>query len=289
MKILNGEVYVDQAVASILNQSFQDFEFIIVDDGSTDGTWEALGKFAEKDNRIILLKNPENLGLPRSANLSLEQVRGQYIAIQDADDWSYPQRLEKQVQYMDAHVECVAVGSQMLVVNHNGTPLRLYKVPLNYSEIDHLHMNGFGGMLAHPAMVARTSVVREIGGYGEEFPLSDDYDLLLRLAEKGRLENLPDILVRYTQHSSNITGSKEALWRSYKKSALDNAWERRGMGTPHFNQLPNPSIRRNEGSRFVSLMSYGLKNILTDPRSLDGWPVIRGAISRLRKKSGGKL
>lgn len=284
MKVLNGESLVARSIECIRNQSFENFEFIIVDDGSTDGTWAILENMAAEDDRIILLRNDKNEGLPRSGNRALEMASGQFLALQDADDWSYPQRLEKQVMFLEEHEDHVAVGSQMLVMNDVGLPIRLWKVPLHHEEIDHLHLNGFGGMLPHPAMMVRTAVLKEIGGYREEYPVADDYDLLLRLAEMGRICNLRDVLVRYTQHSGNITGSKLDRWAFYKQAVLRDAWKRRDLGDPGFSTLPNPAIKRSEGYRALSLLGYGLKNIFRNPRSLEGWNAAKGAALRLARK-----
>ena len=284
MKVLNGESLVATSVESIQNQSFENFEFIIVDDGSTDGTLPILEKLAAEDDRITLWKNDRNEGLPRAGNRAMELASGQFLALQDADDWSYPRRLEKQVKYLEEHEDCVAVGSQMLVVNEAGLPIRLWKVPLRHEEIDHLHLNGFGGMLPHPAMMARTAVLKEIGGYREDYPVADDYDFLLRLAEVGKLHNLTDVLVRYTRHSNNITGSREELWKFHKMKAVRDAWERRELGVPDFVQLPNPAMKRSEGSRSLSLLGYGLENILKNPGAPEGWNAARGAVLRLVRK-----
>ncbi len=287
-KVLNGERFIQSSVQSILDQTFGDFEFIILDDGSTDDTWAILGNLADQDRRIVLHRNVENMGLPATGNIALKFASAEFLAIQDADDWSYPQRLEKQVRYLEAHPECVAVGSRMLMVNSDDWPIRLWNVPLTHEEIDLYHMNGFGGMLAHPALLARTRSILEIGGYREDYPVSDDYDFLLRLAEVGELHNLTDVLVRYTRHSTNITGSREDLWKFHKMRAVRDAWERRGLGVPDFAQLPNPAMKRSEGSRVLSLLRYGLENIFRHPGSPEGWAAARGAALRLvRKRKAG--
>lgn len=284
MKVYNGARFIEYSVNSILKQTFRNFEFIIVDDGSTDETWSLLEGLAGKDQRIILLRNKENEGLPRAANRALQLVSGQFVACQDADDWSYPERLEKQIGYLKKHGECVAVGSRMLMVNPNGLPIRLCRYPLNHEDIDFRHINGFGLQLPHPALMVRNDTLRLIEGYREEFPVADDYDLLLRLAEVGKVENLHDVLVRYTKHEKNISRLKKDMWSRLHHEALFQAWERRGMGTPPFKTIPNPSLKFRDGSRMVSLFIYGLKNVLQKPRSPEGWSAFKGAAARLVKK-----
>lgn len=287
MKAYNAARYVENSVNSVLKQTFGNFELIIVDDGSTDDTWTILGKLAEQDRRIILHRNLKNMGLPGTGNLALKLVSAEFLAIQDADDWSYPERLEKQHRYLKQHAECVAVGSQMLMVNPDGLPIRLWRVPLSHEEIDFRHINGFGLQLPHPAMMVRTDTMRLVGGYREEFPMSDDYDLLLRLAEEGKVENLPDVLVRYTRHEKSTTRlMKKETWSQYKHEALLQAWERRGLGAPAFKTIPNPSLRFRDGSRMVSLFIYGLKNVLRKPGSREGWSALKGSAARLIRKRG---
>ncbi|MDT8284421.1 MAG: glycosyltransferase [Thermovirgaceae bacterium] len=281
MTVYNGAPYVARSIGSVLEQTYPNFEFIIVDDGSKDETWEILTSLAERDKRISLLRNEENLGIPKSANRGLAIVKGRFLARQDADDWSYPARLEKQLDYLRAHKDCVALGTRMLVVDGADRPIRLYDVRTTHEEIDAFHMNGFGGMLAHPSMVARTKIVRETGGYREEFPLAEDYDLFLRLAEVGRLHNLPDVLVRYNMHSGNISRTKKELMKFHKNAALKDAWERRGLCFPGFDRFPDSRMKRSKGSRALALIRFGTKNVLRHPGSLEGWSALKAGFLRL--------
>lgn len=284
MPVFNGAEFVGRAADSILRQTLRNLELIIIDDGSTDNTWTVLEKLAERDRRVHICRNKSNVGMPRTSNRALSLSKGQFIARQDADDWSYPERLEKQLCYMKGNDECVALGSQMLVVNSDWLPTRLTKFPLSHEEIEFRHINGFGMQLPHPTMVVRAEAMRLIGGYREEFLLSDDYDLILRLAEIGKVRNLTDVLVRYMKHENSITILRKEDWSMYKHRALLQAWDRRGMGTPPFNTIPNPSLRFREGSRTVSLFIYGLKNVLRNPGSHEGRSALKGSAARLIRK-----
>lgn len=281
MPVYNGAEYVERAADSILRQTLKNLELIIIDDGSTDDTWTVLEKLAERDKRVHLFRNNNNVGIPGTSNRALSLAKGRFIARQDADDWSYPERLERQLNYLKKHKDCVALGSQLLVVNSDWLPMRLTKFPLSHEDIDYRNINGFTLQLPHPSMVARAEAMRLIGGYREEFLLSDDYDLILRLAEVGKVRNLTDVLVRYMKHENSITVLRKEDWSMYKHEALLQAWERRGMGTPPFNTIPNSSLRFREGSRMVSLFIYGLKNLLRNPNSPEGWSALKGSAVRL--------
>jgi hypothetical protein len=150
-------------------------------------------------------------------------------------------------------------------------------------------MNGFGGSLPHPSLMVRTDEIKELGGYREEFPVAEDVDLLLRLAEVGRLANLPDVLVRYRDHGHNVTTLQQERSKASVRLAVDQAWDRRGLGTPPFETVPNPQMKFREGSRAVTLMTYGLKNILKAPSSPEGWSALKGAMLRLVKKRRGSI
>ncbi len=120
MAVHNGEKYLRQAVESILAQTFMDFEFIIVNDGSNDSTDSILGEFASRDKRIIIVQNGKNIGLTRSLNRGLELAHGQLIARMDVDDISFPQRLEAQVDFMESHPEIGILGTAACVIDADG-------------------------------------------------------------------------------------------------------------------------------------------------------------------------
>jgi len=285
LKVYNAARFIESSVHSILNQTFKNFELITIDDGSTDESWAILRDLANKDQRIKLHRNMKNMGLPKTGNLALKLASAEFIAIQDADDWSYPDRLDRQVRFLEKNPECVALGSQMMMVNSDGLPIRLWKVPLSHADIDFRHINGFGLQLPHPTLMTRADTMRLVEGYREEFPFSDDFDLLLRLAEVGKVENLPDVLVRHTKHGENISRLKKDMWYRYKHKATFQAWDRRGIGTPAFKTIPNPSLRfREGGSRMVGLFIYGLKNVLRKPGSPEGWLAFKGSTARLVRK-----
>lgn len=288
MPVYNGAEFVGRAVDSILRQTLENLELIIIDDGSTDETWKVLKELAERDRRVRIFRNEINVGIPGTSNRALSLARGKFIARQDADDWSYPERLEKQVRYMEKHEDIVAVGTFMLLVEQSGLPIRLWRVPLIHEEIDLRHINGFSLQLPHGTMVARTEAMTRIGGYKEDHLFGSDYEMMLRLTEVGRVANLPEVLYRYILHKENTTDLYRDNYAPNKKVALREAWKRRGLGELPFQVVPNPAMKFREGSRMVSLFVYGLKNVLRKPDSREGWSALKGSAARLVRKWGNR-
>ena len=124
MSVYNGTPYLRECIESILNQTCKDFEFIIIDDGSSDNTWKILTEYANQNQQIKLFKNEENIGLTKSLNKGLKLAGGEYIARQDADDVSLPDRFELQTRFLDAHLEVGALGSSAEVIDEQGMSLR---------------------------------------------------------------------------------------------------------------------------------------------------------------------
>ena len=204
MSVYNGERYLRQAVDSILNQTFTDFEFIIVDDGSTDDTPAFLDSYT--DPRIVRLKNNACIGLTRSLNRGLVVAQGAYIARQDADDISLPARLEQQVKFLDSHPTVGLVGTRREEIDEQGRTLVVRELPC-----DDLYIRAWllwRVPFTHGSILARSSLLRLLGGYREVFDTTQDYDLWLRLAECTQLANLPEGLYRYRIHEERIGSRK---------------------------------------------------------------------------------
>ncbi len=204
MGVHNGGPYLAGAVESILAQSYQDFEFIIVDDASIDGSTEILADYARRDERLVVLRNPENLGLTKSLNLGLKRARGEYIARQDADDLSHVKRLEKEVWALDEHPEAVLVTADYERIDAFGQVVgqRRHHAP---PELIAWHLLFYNYLEAHSLVMFRRARVMALGGYDETRRYAQDYNLWLRLLEHGRLLMLPEPLLRYRVHGQNIT------------------------------------------------------------------------------------
>jgi glycosyltransferase involved in cell wall biosynthesis len=231
MSVYNAEPYLRAAVQSILAQTFTDFEFIIIDDGSTDGSSGILREFAERDARIRLTCRP-NQGLTKSLNEALQQAHGSYIARMDADDISLPRRFEKQAAYLQSHPDCVLVGCRILTIDPFGTPLYEPDHKLGHAEIEQQLLAGTGWAIVHPAAMMRRETLNALGGYRTQFEPSEDLDLFLRLAERGKIANLPELLFHYRQHSKSVNHTRFEDQNRAKRTILSEAYARRGLCLP---------------------------------------------------------
>jgi len=229
MPVYNAEKYVAEAVESILNQTFKDFEFIIINDGSTDGSLTILKKYAEQDKRIRLVSR-DNKGLIATLNEGIELAHTPYIARMDADDISLPERFEKQYEYMEAHPECVACGTSFQYILPDGELGPTFTVPSEHHLIDDSYMlkyKSFG--LLHPTAILRRLSMLQINGYRNEFTYAEDNDLFLRLAEIGQLSNIIEVLFRYRIHPVNTKYTKRDIQRKSGEEGILQACERRGV------------------------------------------------------------
>lgn len=214
MPVLNGEKYLAEAIESILNQTFQDFEFIIVDDGSTDRTPEILQSYAQKDPRIQILTNPINRGIGYSRNRGIALSRGEYIANMDADDWCLPERFEKQVNFMDSHPDVAVLGTACVIVANDGKSQRKLVHPSQPGLI-RWHLL-YGVPVIQPSTIIRKKVFENPDLlYDEGVPPAEDYALWVKLAPNYKFSNLRDILYRYRWHESNISVTKILAQQNY--------------------------------------------------------------------------
>jgi glycosyltransferase involved in cell wall biosynthesis len=227
MSVHNGEKYLREAMESILNQTFRDFEFIIIDDGSTDGSKQILEEYAVKDSRIRLVSR-ENCGLTKSLNEGIALARGEFIARMDADDVSLPERFEKQVQFLKEKPEFVAVGTGVMMTDCDLRPLQQRGQPKGHGNICRELLCGNGGAMTHPAAMIRRSALQKLGGYDERFETAQDLDLFIRLSEIGQIENLDPVLLLWRQHPQSVNHTKYSTWQSMKRMAMHRAIERQG-------------------------------------------------------------
>ena len=232
MTVYNTERYVAEAVDSILNQSFRDFEFVIVDDGSSDGSPRLLADRVARDPRVRLVSRP-NTGIVRAANEGMGLARGRYIARMDSDDVSLPRRLETQVAYLDAHPDCVLVGSRVTVVDPYGSPVLDSVQKLTHAEIEaELLGSGGGWAIVQPSAMMRAEAVRRVGGYRGRHNVSEDQDLFLRLAEIGQVANLPEPLLLYRRHYKSVMHTQWRQREEVKEQIVREAYARRGLDMP---------------------------------------------------------
>ena len=228
MPVYNGVKYVAEAVRSILGQTRGDFEFLAIDDGSTDGSGEILRRFAAEDGRIKLVSR-ENRGLTRTLNEAAELARGEFIARMDADDVALPGRLAAQMEYMRAHPECGVVGGAVVCITAEGWEIDAWTPPGGHEAIDAGHIRGVPGGILHPTALLRRSVLKQAGGYRDEWELAEDLDLWLRMAEVARVGNVGEVVLRYRMHAASLSQARrreqwERVWQVVRQ-----ARERRGL------------------------------------------------------------
>lgn len=210
--VYNRERYVLEAIDSVLRQSFTDFELLVVDDGSTDRTREVVE--AVHDRRIRLLANGRNLGIPATRNRGLLEARGRYIALLDSDDWSHPQRLARQVSFLDAHPDYAEIGSWGRAMDAAGRPLRAIQYrPVHPDDVKAQFL--FRCAIKNRSVMGRTDVLRHYG-YRAEFLRCQDYDMHVRIARDWKVGNLPQMLVRGRLHDGRWTGRTQDLGRDSK-------------------------------------------------------------------------
>ena len=211
MPVYNTERYLSDAVDSILTQTFTDYEFIIVDDGSTDSTWEILTRY--DDPCIRLVRNENNIGLIGSLNRGLELARGEYIARMDADDISLPERLATQVQYLDSHPEVGVLGSDFQIIDEEGNPRGIKKHPREHGLVKwKLYFNSPFG---HSTVMMRRQLVCQVDAYQPDMRHAEDYDLWRRLSYITRFANLPVVLLKYRMHKTRVS---ELHWHEQEQN-----------------------------------------------------------------------
>ena len=191
MGVHNGEKTLVKAIDSVLNQTYSDYELIICDDASTDGSWAVLQAYQERDSRIKVLRNAENLGLGASLNRCLQHAHGQLIARQDADDFSAPERIARTMDYLIKH-DLPYAGCGVYVFDDSGVwSKRCFPEKINK------HIIAKKNPFFHPTMIFRREVLEAVNGYCEEkfIRRTEDYDLVMRLAAKGIIgQNLQEYL-----------------------------------------------------------------------------------------------
>ena len=203
MAVRDGQAYLKEAVESVLRQTYRDFEFIIVDDGSIDSSIEILEEYAAEDSRILLLRHQPSVGLTKALNKGIAIAQGIYLARQDADDRSMPERLELQVAYLDSHPALGLLGTAYSVIDAEGTHLATYHHPRTDTEIRWQML--FHNAFCHSSVMWRSALSKTPDGwYDEQLKYSQDYDLWARLLERVAGENLDLPLVAWRQHSTSI-------------------------------------------------------------------------------------
>lgn len=236
LPIYNAELFVEKALASLLSQTYDDFELIAIDDGSTDSSLQIVERLSVTDKRVRIVSQ-KNKGLIHTLNHGIDLARGSLVARMDADDICEPYRLECQVKFMADNPSVVCVGGQINLIDTSGRDILEMSMPLDHEAIDTANFSAVSHGIVHPTALMRLSALRMLGGYSSEFRHAEDIDLWLRLGEIGRLANLPISLLNYRQHMGSIGYKHRFEQKTSQWKAVKAAAQRRGQ---EFN-LPPPS------------------------------------------------
>jgi len=240
ISVHNTEQFIEEALKSIYNQTYQDFEVVIVDDGSTDRTSEILLNL--KDSRTFIYRNPENLGLTKSLNIGLKLCRGQYVARMDADDISHPQRFERQVKFLDENPDCLVLGCWYGRIDSNGKIWGSKEPPTEYEETKKQLL--IEACVGHGTAIVRRAAIVEVGGYNEEYTYAQDYDLWLRLSEVGLIRNLDEYLYLLRSWPGNISAIKLKEQTEFAELAIRQALQRRYGNGPVDREISYGFVKR---------------------------------------------
>lgn len=202
----NGARFITKSIESVLLQSFEDFELIIINDGSTDYTPDIAKEFTRKNNRVVFISNKENLGIQKTLNKGLEIAKGEYIArIDDDDEWVDREKLSAQVKFLDEHPDHVLVGTGIIIVDEKRNELFRFLQPQGDKSIRQRML--FKCCFMHTEVLFRKNAVVEVGGYSEEEEHKhvEDYHLWLTLGKLGKLANLPTYSIKFMKREGTIT------------------------------------------------------------------------------------
>ncbi len=222
MSVFNGEEWLKETINSILDQSENNFEFIIINDGSTDNTYKVLESY--DDDRLVII-HQKNMGLTKSLNRGLELARGKYIARIDADDQSESDRLQKQLMFLDENPDIVLVGSNALLIDEAGENIGKTNLPLSHYELI-ADLEAFKPVFVHSSIFFRKEEIMGIGGYNDRFIKSQDSDLFLRLSQSFNLANLEESLVKLRITVDSISYHLNYMQRKMGLAALINHYRR---------------------------------------------------------------
>lgn len=238
MPVYNCELYIIEAVDSILNQNFYDFELLIIDDSSTDKTVDIIKMY--NDSRIKLIEKPINTGITKSLNLGLELAKGEYIARMDGDDISLPDRFSKQVAFLDSNLNVVVCGSNLSIINSK----QIIQFPEKNEEIKTQLLKG--NCIAHPSVMIRNDKLQQ---FKLQYDLSkepaEDYDFWVRLLKVGEIYNLQEVLLNYRVHINQVSQKREV-------QQIQSALESRIKMLTYLNY----SFDEKEYSLLKSIMSF---------------------------------
>jgi glycosyltransferase involved in cell wall biosynthesis len=286
MPVHNAQRYLEEALDSVLAQSFGDFELLVVDDGSTDGSLAVLRRYAARDHRVRLTSRART-GYLVALNQMLGEARGELAARMDADDVALPGRFARQVAFLDDHPDVVCVGGAFRMIDAEGRLLTTIFPPEADAEIQDLALQGYCS-INHPSTMFRREAAVAAGGYRPEMMPAEDLDLWLRLGDSARLANLAEPVLMYRQHDKSVSAVLQDTQLERFRAVAYEACDRRGIPRrPVALQPWRPTDSRSR-HRFAVLygwwafqsgegrtaLHYGLKAVGMRPWRPEGWRLL---------------
>ncbi|WP_129673305.1 glycosyltransferase [Candidatus Chloroploca sp. Khr17] len=201
----NGERFLAAAIESILAQHFTNFEYLLLDDASTDGSAEIIARYAAVDTRIFPLHKPFSINHSHALNAALPHARGEFVAILDADDLAHPERLARQVTFLTSHPDVGVVGAQVNQIDDDGRICKAMTFPTSWGLARWAIL--FGTPVLHSAAMMRRALLDEIGGYSVQWKYANDYSLWATLINRTRIRNLAETLVSYRRHAQQTSST----------------------------------------------------------------------------------
>lgn len=227
MPAYNAAAFIEASIQSVLAQEYTNWELLIINDGSTDGTAEIAVKHAEQDNRIKYYENEENKGLVYTRNKGLQEAKGKYIANLDSDDLALPSRLTKQVYFVEKNPDIVLVGSACELIDSLGNKIGIEKRPIKGEMLHSLLV--FSNYFINSSVLFRKSPTEKACKYKEGFQLAEDYEFFTQLATYGSITNLNEKLVKYRIHDQNISRLKKEKLEKATKVIQNSLLQRIGI------------------------------------------------------------
>ncbi|MCB2425872.1 glycosyltransferase [Methylophaga pinxianii] len=287
MAVFNGGSYLPEAIESILNQTYKEFEFIIINDGSTDDSEKIINHYKNTDSRIRVISR-ENKGLVNSLNEGIAIAQSEFIARMDADDVSLPERLSIQYDFLSKSKEVVCVGSDPIIIDDDGDEITRLFTPPDNDRIQELLLSGHCP-LEHPTVMFRKSIANSAGNYRKEFEMAEDYDLWLRIGEIGKLANISLPLLKYRYLNTSISAKNQTRQGLATRKSCEEAWIRRGVirvytATNEWRQSDDITSKYQFSMKFgwwahkypnkSAAIKYAKRAIRLIPWRIDGWKLL---------------
>ena len=220
MPCFNAGQYLYSSISSVLNQTYSNLELIVVDDGSTDSSLAVASCF--NDDRVRVIKNETNLGIVTSRNIGISHAKGELLACLDADDIALPERIELQVKFMSEDPELALLGSSAYLIDESGVVFDAADVPETHGDICRNILRG--NSIIHSSVMMRANIVKLLGGYVKDYSLAEDYALWIKIASGYKVSNLPERLVKYRVHSSQISQTALVEMRKVVSAIQTDSW-----------------------------------------------------------------